>query len=45
MQIGILIPTNDSETARQSEGSDLCPISALKDIHGIIRESEKSLTF
>jgi uncharacterized protein involved in oxidation of intracellular sulfur len=31
--------------ARQSEGSDLCPISTLKDLHDIIRESEKLLTF
>ncbi len=30
---------------RQSEGSELCPLSTLKDLHEIIKESDKVLTF
>lgn len=30
---------------RQSEGSELCPISTMKDLHDIVRESDKVLTF
>ncbi len=30
---------------RQSEGSELCPISTMKDLYGIIKESDKVVTF
>jgi len=30
---------------RQSEGSQLCPLSTMKDIYDIIKESDKLLTF
>ena len=30
---------------RSAEATDLCPLSTLKDMHGIIRESDRLLTF
>ena len=30
---------------RQSEGSDVCPISTMKDIYNLIQESDQTLTF
>jgi uncharacterized protein involved in oxidation of intracellular sulfur len=30
---------------RQSEGSELCPLSTMKDLHDIILESDKVVTF
>jgi len=30
---------------RQSEGSDLCPISTMADLYQLISESDKVLTF
>ncbi|MHB1310226.1 MAG: DsrE family protein [Limisphaerales bacterium] len=30
---------------RQSEGTELCPISTMKDMYDIVRESDKVLTF
>ena len=30
---------------RQSEGSELCPISTMQDLYGIVKESDKVLTF
>jgi len=30
---------------RQSEGSDLCPISTMQDLHALIRGSDKVLSF
>ncbi|MCL5282988.1 MAG: DsrE family protein [Planctomycetes bacterium] len=30
---------------RQSEGSEICPLSTLKDLHEIVRDSDKVLTF
>lgn len=30
---------------RQSKGSEMCPISTMKDLHGLIKESDKILTF
>jgi uncharacterized protein involved in oxidation of intracellular sulfur len=30
---------------RQSDGSDICPLSTMQDLHALIRESDKVLTF
>ncbi len=30
---------------RKSEGSDLCPLSTMKDLYEIVKESDKVLTF
>jgi uncharacterized protein involved in oxidation of intracellular sulfur len=30
---------------RHSEGSELCPISTMGDLHKIVQESDKVLTF
>ena len=30
---------------RHSEGSELCPLSTMKDLHDIMRESDKVVTF
>ncbi len=30
---------------RQKEGSDLCPISSLKDLYELVRESDKVVSF
>jgi len=30
---------------RQSEGSDICPISTMQDLHALIRSSDKVLSF
>lgn len=30
---------------RHSDGSELCPLSTMKDLHDIIRESDKVVTF
>ncbi len=30
---------------RQSEGSDLCPVSSMKDLYEIVRDSDRVLTF
>ncbi len=30
---------------RHSEGSDLCPLSTMKDLHDIIKESDKVVSF
>ena len=30
---------------RQSEGSDLCPLSTMEDLYNIIDESDKTVTF
>jgi len=30
---------------RQSEGSDICPVSAMQDLHALIRDSDKVLSF
>ena len=30
---------------RQSEGSEICPLSTLKDLYEIVRDSDKVLTF
>ncbi|PKN01137.1 MAG: sulfur reduction protein DsrE [Elusimicrobia bacterium HGW-Elusimicrobia-1] len=30
---------------RQQDGSQLCPVSTMKDLHQIIRESDKIVTF
>ncbi|UCF07666.1 MAG: DsrE family protein [Thermoplasmata archaeon] len=30
---------------RQSDGSELCPLSTMKDLHDIIKESDKVVTF
>jgi uncharacterized protein involved in oxidation of intracellular sulfur len=30
---------------RGSEGSEMCPLSTMKDLYGMIRESEKVVTF
>lgn len=30
---------------RQSEGSDICPISTMQDLHALIRDSDKVLSF
>jgi uncharacterized protein involved in oxidation of intracellular sulfur len=32
-------------TLRKSEGTELCPFSTMKDMHDIVRESDKVLTF
>jgi uncharacterized protein involved in oxidation of intracellular sulfur len=31
--------------AREQEGSEMCPISTLKDLYEIVRESDKVVTF
>lgn len=30
---------------RQSEGSDICPMSSMRDLHALIRDSDKVLSF
>ena len=30
---------------RQSEGSDLCPLSTMKDLYTLVKESDKVVTF
>jgi uncharacterized protein involved in oxidation of intracellular sulfur len=30
---------------RQSEGSEMCPLSTMQDLYDIVRESEKVITF
>jgi uncharacterized protein involved in oxidation of intracellular sulfur len=30
---------------RQSEGSDICPVSTMHDLHALIRDSDKVLSF
>jgi len=30
---------------RQSEGSEVCPLSTMKDLHEIVKESDKIVTF
>ena len=30
---------------RQSQGSELCPLSTMKDLHEIVKESDKIITF
>lgn len=30
---------------RQSEGSDVCPVSTMKDLYEIVKESDKIVTF
>ena len=32
-------------TARQKEGSNICPISTMQDMYDIVQESDKVLTF
>ncbi|MBI5577289.1 MAG: DsrE family protein [Deltaproteobacteria bacterium] len=30
---------------RNSQGSELCPLSTMKDLHGLIREADRIVTF
>jgi uncharacterized protein involved in oxidation of intracellular sulfur len=30
---------------RQSEGSEMCPLSSMKDLYGIVKESDKVIAF
>jgi uncharacterized protein involved in oxidation of intracellular sulfur len=30
---------------RRSQGSDLCPLSTMEDLHNLVRESDKVVTF
>lgn len=30
---------------RQAEGSDICPVSTMQDLHALIRDSDKVLSF
>ncbi|PIU53369.1 MAG: DsrE family protein [Deltaproteobacteria bacterium CG07_land_8_20_14_0_80_60_11] len=30
---------------RQSEGSELCPLSTMKDLHELVKESDRIVTF
>jgi uncharacterized protein involved in oxidation of intracellular sulfur len=30
---------------RYSEGTELCPLSTMKDLHDIVKESDKVVTF
>ncbi|MCK5215290.1 MAG: DsrE family protein [Candidatus Omnitrophica bacterium] len=32
-------------TSREQEGSDMCPISTMKDMYEIVKESDKVVTF
>ena len=31
--------------SREQENSDMCPISTMKDMHDIVKESDKVITF
>ena len=42
---GIILACGTCLKIRHSEGSAICPISTMEDLHVLIRESDKVLTF
>lgn len=42
---GLILACGTCLKIRQSEGSDICPVSTLQDLHTLIRDSDKVLTF
>jgi uncharacterized protein involved in oxidation of intracellular sulfur len=32
-------------TLRNSQGSELCPLSTMKDLHALVREADRVVTF
>ena len=47
MRLGVIISQTDPETIfntlRNSEGSEICPLSTLKDHYEIVRDSDRLL--
>lgn len=42
---GILLACGTCLKIRKSKGSELCPASTMEDLYGLVRESDKILTF
>ncbi len=42
---GVIYACGSCIKSREQEGSDMCPISTMKDMHDIIRDSDKVVTF
>jgi sulfur relay (sulfurtransferase) complex TusBCD TusD component (DsrE family) len=42
---GVILACGTCLKIRQSEGSDICPISTMQDLHKLIHDSDKVLTF
>ncbi len=42
---GIIYACGSCIKSREQEGSDMCPISTMKDMHDIVKESDKVVTF
>ena len=42
---GVILACGTCLKLRHSEGSELCPLSTMKDLHDIIKESDKVVTF
>ncbi|MEW5866570.1 MAG: DsrE family protein [Bacillota bacterium] len=42
---GVILACGTCLRIRKSSGSELCPLSTMKDLHQIVKESDKVLTF
>lgn len=42
---GLILACGTCLKIRQSEGSDICPMSTLQELHSLIRDSDKVLSF
>lgn len=42
---GVVLACGTCLKLRQQAGSELCPVSTLVDLHALIRDSDKVLTF
>jgi uncharacterized protein involved in oxidation of intracellular sulfur len=42
---GLILACGTCLKIRQSEGSDICPMSTLQELHSLIRDSDKVLNF
>lgn len=42
---GLILACGTCLEIRQSEGSDICPMSTLQELHSLIRDSDKVLSF
>jgi sulfur relay (sulfurtransferase) complex TusBCD TusD component (DsrE family) len=42
---GLILACGTCLKIRQSKGSDICPVSTMQDLHALIRDSDKILSF
>lgn len=42
---GLILACGTCLKIRQSQGSDICPMSTMQDLHALIRDSDKVLSF